>query len=254
MKHWLIFTLSLLLMSGCVATKKNAGNSWIEKLNGTVQSIQETTYKSVSDADPKNPFKQVRLKNVLPRDSSVTTFTKNTRPIQSSFYCKQYDENENPRFGLCFQSESSFDNKGRLKKIQNYSLMDNDTSIFKYKAYNELQLPVFIEEVNLEGKVVKNHVLDFNKKGRLESTRIVYKQETETISETHYLFEYNRRGLVTKMTVEARDGKGRIEDEPTVYTYQYKEFDKKGNWTKRIEKYSLHEDDMFLTYRSYQYF
>lgn len=253
MKQWLSISLVLLLFAGCIATK-NAKNSWTEKLNGPVKSIHEITYKAVSDVDKTNPFKQVSLRGITPRDSSVTIFNKDVLPIESLYYCKQYDENQNEKFGLCFQSSSSFDSRGRLKKIINQSYIDNDTSIFKYKAYNELQLPVFIEETDLSGKVVKNHVLDFNKKGRLISTRIVYKKEKTTIAETHFLFEYNRKGLVTKMEVEARNAKGQIEEDPIIYTYKYFAFDKKGNWTQRMEQSSLNEDNPYLTYRRYEYY
>ncbi len=256
MKQILYLSLSLIFLSGCVALKTNNPRaSWMEKLNGKIKSIKEASYKAPQSADPKNPFKSVTSpKDFTPRDSTVTSYNQEQLPIENLFYCKQYDENEDLTFGLCFKSSFEFDKNGRLKKSLNHSLDSDEKTTFKYKAYNELQLPVFIEEINSEGKVICNHVLEFNKKGKLKNTRIVYKEEKETVSETHLTFEYNRKGHLIKMTIETRDAKGFIEDEPIVHQYEYFEFDKEGNWTKRKEMISIDEDQVFLAFRAYEYY
>ena len=140
--------------------------------------------------------------------------------INSSLLMAYDDEKE--------QATSSFyDSRGKL--------------VYKIVCQKENEYPVETKEYNADNVLVNHRREKYNKSGQLEELTVYVPVSMRV------LFGYDRKGnLVSKTGTDEEDGEAFL---PVHYKY---EFDKQGNWTKKIEY--IGDKPTILVERQFEYY
>lgn len=224
-----IFVLSIAMLFGsCVHQKISYDDS---NLRGRIKSIDEKHFTAV-----KNNGKWENKKATKEGDNKVF-FDENGRCVSTEFL----RENGNLRAKMLYKYENDRlkekhfqDEKGRLVyKILYYP---QNKEIVEYAIHNNKGLKTE------DGKL-------FYKKGLLVKKENTIYDKKSSIESIVFTNEYDKRGALLKQEQIRDKGKN------ITLSYEYIEFDKKKNWTKRIEKFiSGGKEEVIITIREYEYF
>ena len=226
MKRLLFTVLAASLFTACKQHVPTALD--VQQIKGPVKQTVETPYAtSLRNGDWQ--------KDSLMPGQMTMTFNYNEAGEDTSYVMADHEGTTIIRY------VSEFDDKGISTGGRSYNGDGKLESITMVQRYAANKLPVEYTSYSATSQDTFRNVSEFNNKMQLVHITI-YHQEAEVLHDEK--IEFDEKGMPVKRTVTNYEGA----KHETLF--EYLEFDRKGNWTRRLEK----GEDTVLKERTITYY
>ena len=224
---YIFILISILFLCSCSSSTKN--DLTLIGLKGKVKSSEEKNYQAKKESgkwicgDERQDYHRCYIK--LDNDG-------NYREI------KYLDSKGNLALRMTPKRE-----KGKIVEEIFYNERGEVNNVFKYNfiSDNEIETKLYAKNVEGSGKIYREN-------GRNVKCYYSYVFERDTIV-YNSTWEYNKDGRMTRYIVKDKTGKI-----TTYERYEYLEYDKEGNWTKKLIYNKDNPQPQYISTRKIEYY